>query len=45
MLVALKCYHERLVYWTWCSERGKDVPRPDADDLGAKTAYVCADCR
>jgi electron transport complex protein RnfC len=37
--------HERMVYWTWCTECGKYVARPDADKLGDRTEYVCADCR
>ncbi len=37
--------HERMVYWTWCRECGEYVARPDPEHLGARTEYVCEDCR
>jgi Na+-translocating ferredoxin:NAD+ oxidoreductase RnfC subunit len=37
--------HERTVYWTWCTECGEYVARPESERLGPKTEYVCEDCR
>jgi Na+-translocating ferredoxin:NAD+ oxidoreductase RnfC subunit len=37
--------HDRMVYWTWCSECGAYVARPKRDRLGTRTEYVCRDCR
>lgn len=37
--------HERMVYWTWCTECGKYVARPDPENLGERAEFVCADCR
>ncbi|AFK21151.1 NADH dehydrogenase subunit (plasmid) [Haloferax mediterranei ATCC 33500] len=37
--------HERMVYWTWCKECGAYIARPEWDQLGPGTEYVCKDCR
>ncbi|MFB6223885.1 MAG: NADH dehydrogenase subunit [Haloarcula sp.] len=36
--------HHR-VHWTFCSECGDYVARPELEHLGPTTEYVCADCR
>ncbi|ADQ66219.1 respiratory-chain NADH dehydrogenase 51 kd subunit [Halogeometricum borinquense DSM 11551] len=37
--------HDRMVYWTWCTECGAYIARPEWEHLGAGTEYVCKDCR
>jgi Na+-translocating ferredoxin:NAD+ oxidoreductase RnfC subunit len=36
---------EPAVYWTWCTDCGRYVARPEWEHLENGTDYVCADCR
>jgi electron transport complex protein RnfC len=36
---------EPAVYWTWCTDCGRYVARPEWEHLDEGTDYVCEDCR
>jgi Na+-translocating ferredoxin:NAD+ oxidoreductase RnfC subunit len=36
---------EPAVYWTWCTDCGRYVARPEWEHLDDGTDYVCEDCR